>query len=192
MTGAFREAPADDAADQPAKEVSPMKETAFHEVSLKHGAKMREMFGYLFPWEYAPGHAAEHLGTRQRAGLCDLDYNGRVLHRGPRCTRVRPTRVHQRLPQLAVGRIRYTAMCDPSGNMVDDGTVWRFAEDRFRVVNGDEAEYDWLVDQADGYDVRLANITPEVSTLALQGPRSTTPSKSMAGHAYDHAPLRPR
>ena len=149
-----------------------MKQTAFHEVNLGHGAKMREMFGYWLPWEYAAGHVAEHLGTRTRASLCDLDYMGECAIEGPDALAFAQRVFTNDFRDLAVGRLRYTAMCDAAGNMMDDGTVWRFAEDRFRFVSGDEADYDWLVEQAADYDVRVSNITAEVSTLALQGPRS--------------------
>jgi aminomethyltransferase len=149
-----------------------MKETAFHQVNLRHGAKMREMFGYWLPWEYSTGHTAEHLGTRQRASLCDLDYMGECSIEGPDAAAFVQRVFTNDFRNLAVGRIRYTAMCDPDGHMVDDGTVWRFGEDRFRFVSGDEADYQWLVEQAAGSDLTLTNITGEVSTLALQGPSS--------------------
>ena len=43
---------------------------------------MREMFGCYLPRKYAPG-PAEHLVTRQRASLCDLDYMGEHRIDGP-------------------------------------------------------------------------------------------------------------
>src|SRR5205823_6303639 len=108
-----------------------MRETPFHQVGLEYGAKMVELFGYYLPWEYEPGHLAEHTATRERASLCDLDYMGEFIIEG-----------RDELPliqQLAtndyrdreVGAIRYTAMCDGDCNMIDDGTIWHLDQDRW-------------------------------------------------------------
>jgi aminomethyltransferase len=149
-----------------------MKRTAFHDVNLDNGAVMREMFGYLLPWEYAPGHAAEHMATRRSASICDLDYMGEYTIEGPDALAFVQRVFTNDFRTLTVGAIRYTAMCDQDGGMVDDGTVWRMADDKFMFVSGDEADYDWLVANSSGFDVRLANITSELTTLAIQGPRA--------------------
>ena len=51
--------------------------------------------------------------------------------------------------RLADGQVVYTAMCNETGGMLDDGTVFRIAPDNFRFVGG--AEYDgvWLREQAE-------------------------------------------
>jgi aminomethyltransferase len=149
-----------------------MNRTAFHDVNLEYGAQMREMFGYYLPWEYAPGQVTEHLGTRQRASLCDLDYMGVSSIEGPGALAFAQQLLTNDFRRQPVGAFRYTAMCDARGNMVDDGTLWRIAEDRYMFVSGDEADYDWLTQNAGGCDVDLKNITREVATLALQGPQS--------------------
>jgi aminomethyltransferase len=149
-----------------------VKTTAFHDINLRHGAQMRELFGYWLPWEYAPGHHEEHLATRQRASLCDLDYMGEYTIEGPDALRFLQHLFTNDLGRLPVHAIKYSAMCKPDGCMVDDGTVWRLADDRFMYVSGDEGDYEWLVENAAGYDVRLENITAAHTTVALQGPRS--------------------
>lgn len=50
------------------------RQTPFHEVGMAAGAKMHEMFGYWLPWEYERGYIEEHIATRNRASICDLDY----------------------------------------------------------------------------------------------------------------------
>jgi glycine cleavage system aminomethyltransferase T len=50
------------------------RKTPFYDVGVECGADMRELFGYWLPWEYRNGHVEEHLSTRRRASVCDLDY----------------------------------------------------------------------------------------------------------------------
>ena len=150
------------------------KKTPFHDVGLERGAQMREMFGYYLPWEYSPGHVEEHLGTRQRASICDLDYMGEFTIEGPDALDSVQKLFTNDFRRLDVGSLRYTAMCDSNGNMLDDGTVWRLGENSFMFISGDEADYEWIVQNTKDLDVSTKNITSEHTTLALQGPKSQT------------------
>jgi aminomethyltransferase len=150
----------------------PPRETPFHHVGLAAGAEMQDLFGYWLPWQYEPGHEAEHRATRERASLCDLDYMAEFKLIGPDSLRVAQHVFTNDFEDLAVGRVRYTAMCNADGNMIDDGTVWRLGPDEIVYISGDEADYEWLQEGAGGYDVELANLTSDWTTLALQGPAS--------------------
>ena len=44
--------------------------------------------------------------------------------------------------RLADGQVVYTAMCNETGGMLDDGTVFRIAPDNFRFVGGAECGRD--------------------------------------------------
>lgn len=149
-----------------------MKQTPFHEIGLECGAQMVELFGYALPWEYRPGHVEEHNGTRGRASLCDLDYMGEFTIEGPQALKLVQKIFTNDCGRQAVGAIKYTAMCDDQGNMMDDGTIWRLGKSRFMFVSGDENDFVWIQKNADGLDVKVKNITSEHTTLALQGPAS--------------------
>jgi aminomethyltransferase len=149
-----------------------MKQTPFHEVGLESGAQMVELFGYFLPWEYAPGHEAEHERTRSAASLCDLDYMGEFRIEGPDSGALIQQMATNDYSEKTIGSIGYTAMCDDGGNMIDDGTVWRLAEDEYMLVSGDEEDFAWVERNADGLDAKVTNITSEHTTLALQGPLS--------------------
>ena len=46
--------------------------------------------------------------------------------------------------KLAVGQVTYTAVCNETGGMLDDATVYRLGDDNFRFVAGDEYTGVWL------------------------------------------------
>jgi aminomethyltransferase len=149
-----------------------MKKTPFHEVGIEQGAKMIELFGYYLPWEYNTGGKEEHIGTRERASLCDLDYMGEFIIEGPDAVKFIQKIFTNDFSNQNVGAIKYTAMCDENGNMMDDGTVWKMSETKIMFISGDEGDYEWLTKNTEGFDVTIKNITSEHTTLALQGPSS--------------------
>ena len=83
---------------------------------------MRELFGYWLPWEYQPGHVKEHLATRARVSVCDLDYMAECEITGRDSLAFLQQLCTNDFTALDDGRIRYTTMCGADGRMVDDGT----------------------------------------------------------------------
>jgi aminomethyltransferase len=73
---------------------------------------------------------------------------------------------------LADGQVRYGAMCDADGRFVDDGTVYRFAQDHAWVMTNlpDMEEHFALV--SGGLDVTWECIVHELPLISVQGPRS--------------------
>lgn len=73
--------------------------------------------------------------------------------------------------ELKPGRVHYTAWCDDGGHILDDGTLFRLSETRFRLCC-QERHLPWLIDSALGFDVEIEEQTETVAGLALQGPTS--------------------
>lgn len=73
--------------------------------------------------------------------------------------------------KLAIGRVHYTAWCDEHGKLLDDGTLFRYAETNF-LLCCQEAHLPWLLDSAFGFDVDVADATKDIAALSLQGPCS--------------------
>ena len=65
----------------------------------------------------------------------------------------------------------YTPWCDDAGKQIDDGTVQRLEENRFRITSA-EPNLEWLTHIASGMDVDISEDSEETASLALQGPNS--------------------
>ena len=76
--------------------------------------------------------------------------------------------------RLAVGQVVYTALCNETGGMIDDATVFRLGDDNFRFVGGDAYDGVWLKEQAERLGLRawVKPSTDQLHNLAVQGPRS--------------------
>jgi len=68
----------------------------------------------------------------------------------------------------------YTAMCYENGGMIDDGTVFRLAQNNFRWIGGDDFSGLWLRQQAEkmGFKAWVRSSTDQLHNIAVQGPKS--------------------
>ena len=70
-----------------------------------------------------------------------------------------------------MGQVFYTPWCDEHGHVIDDGTVSRLAEQRFRWTAA-EPNLRWFTQNAQGLDVTIDDVSESLAALALQGPLS--------------------
>ncbi len=72
------------------------------------------------------------------------------------------------------GQVTYTALCNETGGMIDDATVYRLGPDNFRFVGGDEYDGVWLKELADRHELKvwIKPSTEQLHNLAVQGPES--------------------
>ncbi len=74
--------------------------------------------------------------------------------------------------KIGLNRVAYCVWCTDEGRMIDDGTIFRFAEDRFMLTCGSPCTA-WLEKSAYGFDdVSVTDITDDLAALSLQGPTS--------------------
>lgn len=113
----------------------------------------------------------EYFAIRSTAALFDISPMTKYRIEGPDaeafCNRLTVRDVRK----LAVGRVQYTAWCDDHGHVLDDGTLFRLGPQLFRLCS-QERHLPWLLDSAEGYDVRITDETTDIAGLALQGPVS--------------------
>jgi aminomethyltransferase len=81
--------------------------------------------------------------------------------------------------KLGLNRVMYTVWCTDEGRVVDDGTIFRLADDKFMVTCGSPCNA-WLRMSAFGFsDVTVTDVSDEIAALAFQGPTTCTVLKKM-------------
>ena len=113
----------------------------------------------------------EYTAMRNAAGVFDVSPMNKYRISGPDAEGFLDYVMVRNVAKLGVDRVHYTCWCDDFGHVIDDGTLFRFAADRFRLCC-QEKQYDWLTNSAVGFDVEIAEETHSVAALALQGPTS--------------------
>jgi aminomethyltransferase len=71
--------------------------------------------------------------------------------------------------KLSVGAVQYTAWCDDTGKLLDDGTLFRHGAQDF-LICCQERHLPWLLDSALGFAVDISEVTDDIAALSLQGP----------------------
>ena len=151
------------------------KETGFHTRTSALTGRMTEYNGYWLPTSYDNlGAISEYWACREKAAVMDLSPLRKFEILGPDAEALMQATMTRDIRRLSDGQVVYTAMCNETGGMLDDGTVFRLAPDNFRFVGG--AEYDgvWLREQAErlGLRVWVKESTDDLHNIGVQGPAS--------------------
>jgi aminomethyltransferase len=151
------------------------KETAFHTRTSALTSRFTEYNGYWLPTAYDNhGAVEEYWACRERAAIMDLSPLRKFEVLGPDALALLQATVTRDIARLADGQVVYTAMCNETGGMLDDGTVFRLGADNFRWVGGSEYGGVWLREQAEqrGLRVWVKESTDDLHNIAVQGPLS--------------------
>ena len=147
--------------------------TALHErtSALCESLNYREWSGYYAVSAYEGHHEHEYNAIRNASALIDVSPLFKYLVTGPDAPRFVDRLITRDVSSMAVGQVFYTPWCDERGKVIDDGTVSRLDEARFRWTAADPS-LRWLRQNAAGMKVSIEDISEEVAALALQGPTS--------------------
>ena len=152
------------------------RQTAFQPRWSALTRRTTEYRGYWLPTSF-DNHGAidEYWACREGAVVMDLSPLRKFEVVGPDAEALLQAAVTRNIRKLAEGQVVYTAMCNDTGGMLDDATVFRLGADRFRFVGGDEHDGIWLRQLAGrlGLDqVWVKHSTDHLHNLAVQGPKS--------------------
>lgn len=113
----------------------------------------------------------EYFAIRSQCALFDISPMIKYRIEGPDAEALCNKVTLRDVTKLRPGRVHYTAWCDDEGFVLDDGTLFRLSQTRFRLCS-QERHLPWLLDSAIGFDVTVEEETEAVAGLALQGPTS--------------------
>jgi aminomethyltransferase len=136
-----------------------------------HGARMVPFAGYAMPVQYE-GIMAEHLWTRDQAGLFDVSHMGQLLVHGAKADAALEKLLPADLKNLADMKLRYSLLLDDNGGIIDDLMATRRGDDFYIVVNGATKIIDIEVLELRLPREIVVDHMKEQALLALQGPRA--------------------
>ena len=148
--------------------------TALYEQHKKAGASFTDFGGWQMPLKYE-SELAEHHAVRNAAGLFDLSHMGEVWVTGPDAAAFLDYALAGKLSAIAVGKAKYSLICNADGGIIDDLITYRRADDNFLVVpNAGNAKVvaAALKERAAGFDVLVEDASAETSLIAVQGPNA--------------------
>jgi aminomethyltransferase len=148
------------------------KRSPLHDWHEAHGAETIWEDGY--PWTNHEGRdpIEEYEAVRTGTGIWDLFSTCKYEVTGPDAARLIQRRFTNSLAGMQPGQVRYGAFVNADGQMVDDGNVYKFADDRFWVLINTADLADWFRETATGLEATIEHRTDELAMIAVQGPTS--------------------
>ena len=159
-----------------------LKTTPFHSrtAPLVQGQAWRRWSGYSVASAYELQHEHEYAAIRNAAALIDVSPLYKYLVSGPDATRLLDRMVTRDVTRCRIGQVMYTPWCDGRGKVIDDGTISRLGETRYRLTSA-EPNLRWLSLSAAGMDVAIEDVSERLGALALQGPLSRSILERVTG-----------
>jgi len=147
--------------------------TPFHSrtAALSASQNWRNWSGYFVAGSYDVMHDYEYHAIRNSAGLIDVTPLFKYEIRGRDALRLVNRVMTRDAARCAVGQALYGCLCEDDGAVIQDGTVFRLAEDHFRFHLADPS-LRWLSLNAVGMDVSIQEVSEQIAALALQGPNA--------------------
>jgi aminomethyltransferase len=160
--------------------------TAVHErtFALCESLNYREWSGYYAVSAYEGHHEHEYSAIRNASALIDVSPLFKYMITGRDSARFVDRLITRDVSKMSVGQVFYTPWCDEHGRVIDDGTVSRLEEERFRWTAADPS-LRWFRQNAVGLDVAVEDVSEEVAALALQGPTSARLLRAVASADID-------
>jgi glycine cleavage system aminomethyltransferase T/glycine/D-amino acid oxidase-like deaminating enzyme len=198
---------------EPIETPRPMRTSPFYERERVLGAVFFEASGWERPqwyesnaplldgltvpargeWEgrfWSPIAAAEHVATRERVGLYDMNSLTKVIVSGPGALPLLQSLTTSNMDR-SVGSVTYTLMLDEVGGIKSDLTVARLGPDRFQLGCNGPRDVDWLLRHApDDGSAHVEELTGGLCCLGLWGPRARDVVQAVSDDDFSETGLR--
>jgi aminomethyltransferase len=151
---------------------------------LNESQEWRRWSGFLAATNYELHHENEYFAIRTKAALLDITPLKKYIIEGPDSQRFLNRLVTRNINICKVGQVMYTPWCDEEGKVIDDGTVQRLSENKFRITSA-EPNLNWIQHNATGMDLTVTDDSVSTAALALQGPNSRDILNEVASDSLD-------
>jgi aminomethyltransferase len=147
--------------------------TPFHDRTSKLCTSYRwtDWAGYYAVCSYNLPNDSEYYAIRHAAGLIDITPLFKYQVNGPDAAAYLSRIMARDINTIHIGQVAYCCWCDDHGKIIDDGTVFRLDEDRFRV-HAAEPMLAWFQQFKRGFNVSIEDVTETIAAVDIQGPTS--------------------
>ena len=150
----------------------PLLETPFHEKTREkcYSHDWHRWAGYKAVKQYTAAEL-EYTAIRNTAGVIDITPMHKYSVQGKDAKKFINKLITRNVNNIQPNQVVYGLWCNEDGFVVDDGTIFCFDENNFRICSG-ERNLNWFEDTAIGFDVTIEDISHSIAALAFQGPLS--------------------
>ena len=159
------------------------KRTCLYDRHVALGALISPFGGFDMPIQYS-SIIDEHMAVRNHCGVFDVSHMGEVVVTGSDAEKYVNHIFTNDITDAPIHKIYYGMMLYPDGGTVDDLLVYKMGDNNFFIVinaaNIDK-DVDWMMQNAEGYDVRIDHKSDYYGQIAIQGPEAESVTEEVLG-----------
>ncbi|MFZ5642497.1 MAG: 2Fe-2S iron-sulfur cluster-binding protein [Bacillota bacterium] len=155
------------------------KRTPLHDLQKKAGGVFRRIGVWRRARYFSEDFSCreEILNVRNNVGLLDASTLGKFRIHGPDALKALQRVYVSNMAKVAEGRVKYSAMCNDDGCVIDDGVVVKLAENDYYFTTstaraGETVEWIRFHTRYDGWDFHLVNLTDAMGVINISGPNA--------------------
>ncbi len=119
----------------------------------------------------------EVLNVRNNVGMLDGSTLGKFRLHGPDALKALQRVYVGNMAKMSPGKIKYSAMCNEDGCVIDDGVVVKLSENEYYFTTstaraGETAEWFRYHTRYDGWDYHIVNLTDGLGVVNISGPNA--------------------
>lgn len=148
------------------------RRTPFSERVEAHGVKGYTVYNHMLLPTAFRSLEEDYWHLCRHVQLWDVACERQVELHGPDAARLAQMMTPRDLSRAATGQCLYAPLVDDAGAMINDPVILKLADDRFWLSIADSDVLLWAKGLAWGFGLDVAVTEPDVSPLAVQGPKA--------------------
>jgi len=149
-----------------------LRRTPFSEGVEAAGVKAYTVYNHMLLPTVFESVEADYHHLKSAVQVWDVAVERQVELRGPDAARLMQMLTPRDLRSMLPGRCFYVPIVDETGGMLNDPVAVKLAEDRWWISIADSDLLFWVKGIANGYRLDVLVDEPDVSPLAVQGPKA--------------------
>jgi len=145
--------------------------TALHDKIEALGGTFSEDGGWWWVEDFGDWKK-EYNAVRTHVGVWDLSPLIKWDFKGPEAVEAANFVNANDIRSAPVGHVKYGPFMNADGNVVDDGTIYKLADDHVIVMTNGEEHQPYWDEHLGEMDVTITNIARDMPHVAIQGPKS--------------------
>lgn len=149
-----------------------LRSTPFTRRVTDAGVKAYTVYNHMLLPTVFESLEADYHHLKQHVQVWDVSAERQVEMNGPDAQRLMQLITPRRISKMQDDQCYYVPMVDDQGGMINDPVAVKLSDTRYWVSLADSDMLYWLKALALGYKLDVKMFEPDVSPLAVQGPRS--------------------
>ncbi len=159
-----------------------VRKSPFFEAAIRDGLQAASVYNHMYmPTSYGDP-VAEYERLIHGVAMWDVGVERQVALKGPDSLALARLLTGRNLDGLTIGQGKYAPLCDFHGRLINDPVLLQVADDEIWLSIADYDIALWAAGIAGAYALNVEVIEPDVSPLAVQGPKAEAVLVVLFGH----------